>query len=59
MCMFEIRCQAEILNFCSFKETPCSSTGTDFKVTSEFPHSQGTDGNGSGSRVLTAPLKIL
>lgn len=48
------------LNFlCSFKETQCSSTGTDFKVTSEFPHSYGTDGNGRGSRVPTAPLKML
>lgn len=35
------------------------SMGTYFKVTSKFPHSYGTDGNGSGFRVLTTPLKMF
>lgn len=33
--------------------------GTHFKVPSKFPHLSGTDGNGSGFGVLTAPLKMF
>lgn len=60
LCSFEIRCSEEILTCSALcEETQGSSADTGFKATSEFPHLYGTDGSGSGSRVLTAPLKML
>lgn len=60
LCSFEIRCSEEILTCAALCEgTQDSASDTGFNATSEFPHSYGTDGSGSGSRVLTAPLKML